>query len=145
MIFMHEEIAKKRKENWFEVMFTIEALAIDKEVVEKSLKTHVEKMTKIREIMIYDKQFLETLEVEKPMKNVEKAYSQIVRVKFFAKDLTTLLGVVMVYGPSSIEILGPAKSELRLDEVQNVTNLIAGVVHQFAAAGIGGMVISPDK
>ena len=142
---MQEEIAKKKKENWFEVMFTIEALAIDKEVVEKSLKTHIEKMTKIKEIFIYDKQFLETLEVEKPMKNVEKAYSQIARVKFFAKDLTTLLGVAMVYGPSSIEILGPAKTELRLDEVQNVTNLIAGVVHQFAAAGIGGMVITPDK
>jgi hypothetical protein len=142
---MNEEIAKKRRENWFEVMFTIEALAVEKEVVEKSLRTHVEKMGKIREIFIYDRQFLETLEVEKPLKNVERAYSQIAKLKFFAKDLTTLFGVVMVYGPSSIEILGPAKQEVKLDEVQNLANLIAGVVHQFAAAGVGGMVIAPDK
>lgn len=140
---MKEEIAKKKKENWYEVMFTIEALAIEKETVEKSLALHIEKMGNIKEIFIYDKQFLETLEVIKPMKNVEKAYSQIAKVKFFAKDMTTLLGVVMVYGPSSIEILGPEKHEMKLDEVQNIANMLAGVVHQFAAAGVGGMVIAP--
>ncbi len=57
----------------------------------------------------------------------------------------TLVNVVLVYGPSAIEILGPDKKEIPLEEIQNLTNLLAGVVHQFAAAGVGGIVISPER
>jgi hypothetical protein len=79
------------------------------------------------------------------MKNVEEAYSQIAKVKFFAKNLSVLISVVMTYGPSAIEILGPDKKEMKINEVQNIVNLLAGVVHQFAAAGVGGIIITPDK
>ena len=142
---MQDEIKDKRKEKWFEVQFTIEALAINKDVVENALKKHIEKMGKIRGIFIYETKFLDTLKVEKPMKDVDEAYSQVVRLKFFAKDILTLLNVVMVYGPSSIEIMGPEKNEIKMNEVQSLANTLAGVVHQFAAAGVGGIVITPDK
>jgi hypothetical protein len=142
---MQDEIQEKRKEKWFEVQFTIEALAVDKEFVEKALRTHVEKMSKIRTLFVYDTKYLETLKVQKPMDNIEEAFSQVVKVKFFAKDLLTLFNVVMVYGPSSIEILGPDRHEIKISEVQGISNTLAGVVHQFAAAGVGGIVITPDK
>ena len=54
-----------------------------------------------------------------------------------------LLNAVMTYGPSAIEIVGPNKEEIDISEMQNVANTLAGVVHQFAAAGIGGIVITP--
>lgn len=142
---MNDEIKEKRKEKWYEVWFSIEALAVDKDVVENALKRHVEKMGDIRDVFIYETQFSETIKVEKPMKNIEEAYSQIVKVKFFAKNLSTLVGVVMTYGPSSVEIIGPEKKELNLSETQDIVNLLAGVVHQFAAAGVGGIVITPDN
>jgi len=34
---------------------------------------------------------------------------------------------------------------MKIDEVQNIANLLAGVIHQFAAAGVGGIIITPDK
>lgn len=142
---LQEEIKHRRKEKWFEVFAAIEALAVTKETVESALKKHVEKMTHLRDILIYETEYAETLKVEKPMKNIDEAYSQIVRLRFFAKDFLTLLGVVMTYGPSSIEIIGPPQKEMRMGEAQNIVNLLAGVVHQFAAAGVGGMIITPDK
>ncbi|HLC77454.1 MAG TPA: hypothetical protein VJH04_04595 [archaeon] len=142
---MSDEIKEKRKEKWFEVWFSIEALAVDKDVVENALKRHVEKMGDIRDIFVYETEFSDTIKVEKPMKNVEEAYSQIVKVKFFAKNLSTLIGVVMTYGPSSVEIIGPDKKEISVAETQDIVNLLAGVVHQFAAAGVGGIIITPDK
>ena len=140
-----EQIKEKRKEKWFDVWFSIEALAVEKSVVENALAAHVEKRGDIRDILIYEKEFSETIKVENPMKNVAEAYSQIAKVKFFAKSLTTLISVVLTYGPSAVEILGPDRHEMKIDEVQGIANLLAGVVHQFAAAGVGGIIITPDK
>lgn len=142
---LQEEIKRRRKEKWFDVLAAVEALAVSKEVVESALKRHVEKMSNLRNVLVYETEYGETLRVEKPMKNIEEAYSQIVKLRFFAKDFLTLLSVVMTYGPSSIEIMGPDSSELKIDEAQNIVNLLAGVVHQFAAAGVGGMIITPEK
>ena len=142
---MNDEIKEKRKEKWFEVWFNIEALAVSRDVVESALNKHVEKMKGVRDIFIYEITFSEIIKVDKPMKNIEEAYSQIVKVKFFVKTLSTLMSVVMTYGPSSIEILGPDKKDISVAETQDIVNLLAGIVHQFAAAGVGGIVITPDK
>ncbi len=139
------QINEKRKEKWLEVWFDIEALAVSKDVVENALRKHTEKMAKVRDIFVYETEYGEAVKVEKPMKDVEEGYSQIVKVKFFAKNLSILISVVMTYGPSAVEIIGPDKKEIKLDELQNIVNLLAGVVHQFAAAGVGGIVITPDK
>ena len=109
------------------------------------MKKHVEKMSNIRDIFVYEQEMTDAIEVEKPMKNVEKAYSQIAKVKFFAKNLTTLISVVLTYGPSAIEVMGRDKYDIKIDEIQSIANLLAGVVHNFAAAGIGGIIITPDK
>ena len=142
---LNDRIKEKRKERWLEVWFSIEALAIQKDVVENAMKKHVEKMSNIRDIFVYEQEMTDAIEVEKPMKNVEKAYSQIAKVKFFAKNLTTLISVVLTYGPSAIEVIGPDKYDIKIDEIQSIANLLAGVVHNFAAAGIGGIIITPDK
>ena len=142
---MNEQVKEKRKEKWLDVWFSIEALAVEKDVVEKALKKHVEKMGNVRDILVYEEEFSEAIKVENPMKNVAEGYSQVVKIKFFAKNLAVLISVVLTYGPSAIEILGPERVEMRIDEVQNIVNLLAGVVHQFAAAGVGGIIITPDK
>lgn len=139
------QIKEKRKEKWFEVWCSVEALAVHKDVVENALKKHIEKMKQIRDAFVYDIEFSDALKIEKPMKNVEEGYSQIVKVKFFAKNLAVLLSIIMTYGPSAIEIIGPDRREIKIDEAQNIANVLAGVVHQFAAAGAGGIIITPDK
>jgi len=142
---MKEQIKKKKKDKWFELIFSIEAMAINRETVESSLKDHVEKMGKLQNVFVYDTEFYDTHEVENPLPNIERAYSQIVSIKLFIKDMYSLLNTVVLFGPSAIEVLGPDEKEITLSEVQNMANHIAGLVHQFAAAGMGGMMIQSPQ
>lgn len=142
---MKEEINKKKKEGWIEAWFGIEALAVEKDAVEKALDNHVKKLSSTRDVLVYDTKFSDTTKVEKPIKNLAEGYAQIVELKLFVKNIFTLARIIMIYGPSSIEILGPNETKVKIDETQNIANLIATLVHQFASAGIGGIVITPEK
>lgn len=138
-----EQAKKKRKDGWIESWMAIEALAIEKEVVEDSLKKHINQLKEVKDVLVFEEKFGETKHVENPMKDVKEGHSQIVEIKFMAKTFTMLLNVVMTYGPSAIEIIGPNKKDVDISEMQNIANTLSGVVHQFAAAGIGGIVITP--
>lgn len=138
-----EEIRKKRRDEWLECWFAIEALAVSEDVVKESLARHVEKLSHAKDTFVHEKKFLETRRVENPMKDVPQAYSQVAEVRLFAKNLFTLLAVVLMYGPSSVEIISPEKRQTGIEEMQNIVNAVAGVVHEFAAAGVGGIVITP--
>ena len=142
---LKEEIRNRRKNNWIEAWFAIEALAVDIGVVESSLKEHVEKLSKVKEAFIYEKKFSETKKVENPIENIKEAFSQIVELKLFVKDLFSLINIVIVYGPSSVEIIGPKNKEIKVEEIQRISNVLAGIVHQFASAGIGGIIITPER
>ena len=142
---MKEEIAKRRKEKWYELLFSIEVLAIDREVTESSLREHVEKIERSPGLFVYEKNFYDIREVENPLKNVERAYSQVVTMKLFVKDFFTALTAIMLYGPSAVEVLGPDKKEIGISEMQDIANNVASLVHQFAAAGAGGMIIAPSQ
>jgi hypothetical protein len=61
------------------------------------------------------------------------------------KDLFSLINIVIVYGPSSVEIMGPKNKEIKVEEIQRISNVLAGIVHQFASAGIGGIIITPER
>ena len=142
---LEEVIKNKKKENWIEVWFAIEALAVEKDVVESALKNHVERLSRVKEAFIYEKKFSEAKKVENPVKNIKEGFSQVVELKLFIKDLFSLINIVIVYGPSSVEIIGPDRKDIKLEEVQRISNVIAGIVHQFASAGLGGIVIAGKK
>ena len=142
---LEQEIKNKRKDNWIEAWFGIEALAVDKGIVESSLKKHVEKLSSIKYAFVYEKKFSEIKKVENPVKNIKEGFSQIVELKLFVKDLFSLINIVIVYGPSSVEIIGPKNKEIKIEEIQRIANVLAGIVHQFASAGVGGIVITPEK
>ena len=140
--FKIKELSKKK---WMKVSLIFEVLGTTREIVEKSLKEHIEKLEKIKTIFLYKKDFSKIEEVEKPMKNVEKAYSQIVETEAMIKDIKTLITIAISYGPSSIEILEPKKIEISAGEIQDISNMISGVIHRFAASGIGGIIATPQK
>ncbi len=145
MIIMLDEVRARKKEGWIDAVFNIEAMAVNPEVAKKSLADHVAKIENVRELLVYEKSFSDVEEVKNPPKKVEKAYSQIVEIKMLVKNVTTLIHMVLLFGPSSIEIIGPKTLEIKIDELQSLANAIAGIMHQFAQAGIGGVVITPDK
>ena len=142
---LKEEISKKKKEGWIEAWFAVEALAVKENVVENALKDHVERLSRAKDVFAYDTQFLEVKKVENPTQHIKEGFSQVAEMKLFIRNLNSLVAIIIVYGPSSIEIIGPEKKDLKIEEMQNMANLLAGYVHQFAAAGVGGLVISSGK
>jgi hypothetical protein len=142
---LRDEIAKRKRDNWYDVFFAIEALGMTEEIVSSSLRRHAEKLSHVKDLFVYEQEFTSIDKIRNPMKNVEEAYAQIVKIKFFVKDLATLLRVVLTYGPSSVEIMGPRKKDIDMGEIQDISNILAGLVHQFAAAGAGGIIITPEE
>jgi len=139
------ELAKKKlKEGWLKVWFAIEAMAVSEETVKNAMERHIDSLSKAKDVLVIEKTFKDVKEVEKDKlpKGIERAFSQVAEVTLLVKDFFTLVNIVILYGPSSIEILEPAMKEIKIDEIQNIANLIAGLVHQFAAAGVGGIVLT---
>lgn len=139
------KVKDMESKGWMTVSFIFEVLGNNKEIVEKSLKEHVGKLETIKTCFVYEKKFSEAEEVEKPIKNLDKGYSQYVDVECMVKDLTTLFVIAISYGPSSIEINKPEKMQLKAGDLQHLVNLVAGTIHKIAESGLGGIVATPKK
>jgi len=132
----------KISRGWVRAVLIFEVLGVTEEVVEKSLKGHVEKLEKDPRVEVVRKEFFDIEEVESPYKNVEKAYSCICEVELLAKNFDSLFQIVMEFGPSSCEILEPEKITLDLSQAQGILNSLADMMHRFTqAGGVGGVVI----
>ncbi|MBN2095063.1 MAG: hypothetical protein JW727_03365 [Candidatus Aenigmarchaeota archaeon] len=140
-----EKISELKEEKWMKVEMTFEVLGMAKDVVKSSLKEHVEKMKQLKTAFVYEAKFSTVDEVENPMKGVEKAYSQIVEMGLMVRDLKTLIALSISFGPSSVEVIEPTKIEVNSGEVQDISNMISGVIHQIAAAGAGGIIATPKS
>ena len=141
---LKEEISRKKKDEWIEAWFSVEALAVSKETVEKSIESLIDNLSAFPDVFVYEHKIHDAILVKKPMRDIEEAYSQIADVKLFTKDLITMINISAVFGPSAVEIIGPRKKTVEMGEIQNTCNALAALVHQFAAAGVGGIVISPQ-
>lgn len=125
---------------WLRAWMAFEALAVNKEVVEASLKELVDRLEKDERVKLYKRELIETKEVLNPMQGIEKAYSQVCDVELISKNLDNLIGIVTEYGPSAIELLEPTSFEMKSGEAQSILNTISELLHRFASAGMGGMV-----
>lgn len=139
---IEEQVNKKMKDGWIKTSMMIEAMAISKDTVESALKKHLERMEKEKCLFVYKKDFQETKEIEKPLPNIPKGFSQVVEIEGVAENFDRLVYIVLNYGPSSIEILEPDKMEIDIGQAQGILATIATVIHRFAASGGGGMVVS---
>lgn len=140
---LQEEIKKRKKDKWIEAWMTFEVLAAEKDVADTSLESHVKELSETKDVLIFDKDMMEAILVKNPIPKIEEAYSKVCAVKLLAKDFRLLLNIVFQFGPSSVEIIEPSKIEISLDEAQDTVNNVAGFLHKFASAGVGGVVIFP--
>ena len=148
-------IKEKQKAGWIKAWFAIEVVAVGEDVATNAIQKHMERMLRAKNSLITDLTYSNPIEsknlTEAMKKKMEekgdgrKPYSVTAEVNIYCKNLVTLLELVMMYGPSAIEILEPKEVEVPVDEIQNIANIFSGILHQFAASGVGGMVISTDK
>jgi hypothetical protein len=139
---IEDQVKKRMKEGWIRVGLMIEAMAISKEAAESALKKHVERMEKEKNMLLCKKDFRGVEEIEKPLPNIPKGFSQVVDVDLVAENFDKLVYIVLNYGPSAIEILEPSNIKIGLGEAQGILNTLAALIHRFAAMGAGGMIVS---
>lgn len=136
-----ERIAKRMKDGWIKSTMMIEVLAVTEKAARESLKKHVEKMEREDNVMVYRKDFKKLDKVDNPFPNIPKAYSNVVELEMLTQNYDKLVYMIMSYAPSSVEILEPKNIKLDMGEAQGILNSIAELIHKFAAAGIGGVII----
>lgn len=142
---MKERIGKAKQNKWIESWMAFEVLAVSAEAAEKAMKALMDGLEVARESFIYEKNEMEIAKVDNPTKKIKVGYSKVFEVKLFTKDMFSLLSIVISFGPSSVEILGPKEISTGAGEVQSICNELSGLVHKYASAGLGGVVIAPAK
>ena len=136
------EVREKIQKGWILSKAWFDVLAVSKEAAEESLKKHIEKLKKLENCIVVKEDYKETLEVEKPLPNVEKGFSKAVEIEILTKDIETLLYVTIFFAPSAVEVLEPESLKISSGSIQTIMNTVADLIHRFAAQGVGGVVIA---
>ncbi len=139
------EAKEKVGAGWFNVWLAFDGLAVNNETIKAALESLVARLESDHKVKVYEKEFLEPAKVENPLKGIKEAWSQVANVKFVAKSFKDLVQLIIEYGPSAIEIMEPSKSQLPMNDAQDILNNIAGMMHRYAAAGIGGTIVVHGK
>ena len=136
------DVKQRMNDGWLKAWVMVESLATKEDISRQSLVELAKLIEKEQEIGVVKKELKESHKVDNPLPNIAEAYSTVLEMEVLAKNYGSLARFVINYGPSAVEILEPKKIAIELGEAQNVLNEIANLVHRFAQAGIGGVVLS---
>lgn len=136
----NEEANEKVKDEWLRSWMMFEVLAVNESTTKKSLEKLMDRLEKDGRSKMYKKEFGELKKVEKPLPDIEAGYTLTCEVELVSKKFDNLVQIVIEYGPSAIELLEPLKFSMDAGEGQAILNSISQLLHEFAAAGAGGIV-----
>ncbi len=135
------EIKDKVKNGWIKVWLAFDVVAAKPEISKEALEKHMDKLLSLPQIIGYKKDIAEPMKIDNAPNNMKEAYSTAGEIEAVVKSVFDLINIVIVYGPSSIEVIEPDEIKISIGDLQNSVNVISGVMHQFAQAGIGGFII----
>jgi hypothetical protein len=140
-----EEADEKVNEGWLRAWMMFEVLAVNEKTTREALESLINRLDSDKRAEIYNKKFSNLKKVDKPLPNIDSGFSLTCEVELISKKFENLVDIVIEYGPSAIEILEPSNFELKAGEAQTILNSIAKLLHDFAAAGAGGIVLIKGK
>ncbi len=133
------------EKGWIKAWMLFEVVAVKKEVAENALLEHVKKIKKEPALRVMSENFTSTdlIEPAEQLKahGIKETWSQLAELIIFAKDFEALMNMAVTYAPTAIEIQGPSKITIDMRSAQNALATVTDMMHKFAAAGIGGMMI----
>jgi len=135
-----EEADEKIKEGWLRAWMMFEVLAINEKATKDSLEKLINKLERDSRVKMFKRSYGEMKKVEKPLPNIEFGYSLTCEIELISNKFDSLVQIVTEYGPSAIELLEPLKFSVNAGEGQAILNSISQMMHEFAAAGAGGIV-----
>lgn len=127
------EELKRRKElrekdpNPLRLRVTIEGQGVEPEILKKQMATILNKLQEDKSLVLYSATQASTL------KNGE-TYSTYLDVTLSVKGFRTLVELMYVYGPTTVEVVSPSKLELTADDLQDGLNDWSGWIHRYAEA-----------
>ena len=139
------EIKEKISKGWIHSKMWFDVLAVTKEAAEESLKNHIERIKKLENCYVVKERYEDTIEQERPIAKVERAFSKAVEIEILTKDIETLLSITIYFAPSAVEIIEPLDLKISAASIQTIMNTVADLLHRFASQGIGGIVIAGSK
>lgn len=119
-----------------------EVLATSEKATRESLKEHVENLCGLDVVDPLEKEYGDITEVEKPMENVEKGYSQVAEVEMVVDSFAPLIHLLINYAPSSLEILAPNELTIDLKDLQDGCYGVIELMQKFMRAGLGGAIMT---
>lgn len=136
---------EKVREGWLRLWMAFEALGAKEDKTKEALEELIGKLDKDARIKLYKKEFTKPEFVQNPHPIIKEGYSITCEAEMVINNFDNAVHIIMEYGPSAVEILEPNKLNLGIGEAQSILNLISEMMHRFAAAGIGGIVIAGKK
>lgn len=97
-------------------------------------KEHVSKTVNLISEKVGDKFIVIDKEVNEPKKVGDKAHSGFIELELLFENLTSLLGFIFDYMPSSVEIIEPKEVEEKTDLISDLMNDLAAKLHQYDSA-----------
>lgn len=136
---------EKIESGWIRARFDFDVLAINEKKTKEALEELMDRLDKDHRVKMYKKEFSDIKRVEKPLKDIEFGYSMTCEVELVSNKFEDLVGIVLEYGPSASEVLAPGKVSFPISEAQSILNNVSMMMHRFAAAGLGGIVLVGKK
>ncbi len=136
-----KEVKKLVKEGWIKSYMLFEVVSTSKELAEKALKEHIEKLEKDERAKIVKKEFHEPQELGTEIKTL---FSAICEVELLAQNLSSLAELVAVYGPSACEVIEPDVIKVSVGEAQELLNLLGRIMHKLSELA-GGIVVKREN
>ncbi len=127
---------------WIRCECFMELMAVKKDVTEKAMKEHINKIRKEEGIYVASEDYKDVNEIDNPPGKAKTAFSLVTELDILFRNYAMLVYFVTNYGPSSLDIIEPKEIVMGQGEATAVANSLASLVHQFAAQGAGGIVFS---
>ncbi len=126
-----EEVARRKQiadsdSNRLRIKALIEMQAIEQTLLEKQMQKLEEAMRKDKSFTIYS---LEKAKIEKS----DDYYSSYFELNFSVKDFASLVKFMFFYGPTSVEVLKPAKIEFSAQDLQDGLLTMAEMAQKYSA------------
>lgn len=125
-----QEVQKRKKIaesdfNKLRIRAFIELQALEEELLKKQLSTIEEALNKDKNFTVYN---IDRAEVEKQ----DEYYSTYLELNFSVKDFASLMRFLFFYGPSSLEVVKPAKIEFSAQDLQDGLMECADMVQKYS-------------
>jgi len=134
---------------WINAWFIFDSQAVDKKVLKEVLEKMMKQFAKEEGLKIVTKNLSKAKKTEAvpqlKEQGVDNVFSMMAEAEIVVKDFSTLVRLVMTYGPTALEVLAPDEITIDMRDAQNSLVAVSEMMHKFALAVQGGVKIKAKE